>query len=99
MPEPSISLLEQRLDAWGRAELHTASKQLPDPAPSFTNAVAAEAKRQRMLTGAILLALVVVLLSLLAIAYFGARPSPGAGDDVVRSSMQMKLDERSAFVR
>lgn len=93
MPEPSFALLEHRLDAWGRAELHTASKQLPDPGPAFTNAVAAEAKRQRVLVGGILIAVLVVLLSLLAIAFLRNQPVTGASDDGVGSSSLLHAEE------
>jgi hypothetical protein len=99
MPEPSNSLLEHHLDAWGRAELHTASKQLSGPGPAFTGAVASEARRQRMLVGGILLAVLVVLLTLLAIAYHRAQPVPGSDDVVVRSSSQSKLAEALPLVR
>lgn len=84
MTDPTTALLERHLDAWGRAELHSASKALPDPGPAFTNAVGAEAKYQRVLNRVVLLALLLVLVALAVVAYIRSNPpSPAGGDDVI----------------
>jgi hypothetical protein len=88
MPEPTTALLEGRLDAWARAELHTASKALPGPPPGFTNAVAAEARYQRTLNHAILLALLVLLITLGVVAYFRANPPAAPADTTAPAPAQ-----------
>lgn len=104
MPEPTTALLERRLDAWARAEIHTASKALPGPPPGFTNAVAAEARYQRTLNHAILLALLVLVITLGVVAYFRANPpaapaAPPADATAPAPAQALPLTPHSPLVR
>ncbi len=99
MTDPTTALLERHLDAWGRAELHSASKALPDPGPAFMNAVGAEAKYQRMLSRGVLIALLLVLLALAIVAYFRSNPPSPAGGDDVPARMDIRTHSPLSLVR
>lgn len=76
MNDQQTNLLEQRLEAWGRAETHTVSKQLPEPPPAFRNAVQAEAVRRRAISIAAIVCAVAVILAALALVAWNNRPAP-----------------------
>ena len=75
MNDQQTNLLEQRLEAWGRAETHTVSKQLPEPPPAFRNAVQAEAVRRRAISIAAIVCAVAVILGALAWVAWSSRPA------------------------
>ncbi|MFB3429728.1 MAG: hypothetical protein ABL309_02285 [Phycisphaerales bacterium] len=76
MNDQHTNLLEQRLEAWGRAETHAVSKQLPEPPPAFRNAVHAEAVRRRAIAITAIGCVVVVILAALAWIAWSNRPAP-----------------------
>lgn len=76
MNDQHTNLLEQRLEAWGRAETHTVSKQLPEPPPAFRNAVQAEATRQRAIATAAIACAVAVIVGSPAWIAWQNRPAP-----------------------
>lgn len=76
MNDQHTNLLEQRLEAWGRVETHTVSKQLPEPPPVFRNAVQAEAVRRHLIAITALVCAVAVILITLAWIAWQNRPAP-----------------------
>ena len=78
MTDSRSELLEQRLEAWGRAETHAVSKQITEPPPAFTNAVLAQAARQRFTAIAGVVCAIVIVLAAIAWAVSSNTPSPAA---------------------
>jgi hypothetical protein len=76
MNDQNSNLLEQRLEAWGRAETHIVSKQLPEPPPAFRNAVQAEAVRRSAIAITAIVCAVAVILGTLAWMAWNNRPAP-----------------------
>jgi len=76
MNDQHTNLLEQRLEAWGHAEIHTVSKHLSEPPPAFRNAVHAEAVRRRAIAITAIVCAVAVFLAALAWIAWNSRPAP-----------------------
>jgi len=99
MPESASTILERRLDAWGRAELHTASKGLPAPGPAFINAVAAEARHRTMLLSVGLAVLLLALLTVIGLAYLRANPPGSSDSENIRSAPEVRSLSPSSPIR
>ena len=99
MPKPVITDLGRRLDAWGRAELHSASKQLTGPPPGFMNAVGAEARLRRTLNRLILLALLLLVIALGVVAYIRANPPSAPGEETPIRTLEGEPLRPLSFIR
>ncbi|MFI4854744.1 MAG: hypothetical protein ACIAQF_07170 [Phycisphaerales bacterium JB065] len=99
MREPVVTDLDHRLDAWGRAELHSASKQLSGPPPGFIKAVGAEARLRRTLNRVILLALLLLVIALGVVAYFRANPPVTPSEETPIRTLEGEPLRPLSFVR
>lgn len=73
MIDNTDTLLQTRLDAWGRAEVHIASKQIMDPPPAFTNAVSIVSVRRRQTMTTLVIMLLIIAAAFLTTLVIQAR--------------------------
>lgn len=67
--------IHETLDAWGLAEVHSASKVTPPPPVAFMNAVASQARTKRIIFRSALALLALAMMTLVILAVLAAAGS------------------------